>query len=374
MPLQRTNLLIEMGRIPATFQGTPDEFSQVMVKRMRIVSPSGTNFIFIGDVEPSSNVGPWLKGGTQWWVFDETTKRYVPLDISESDTEWFWVGATTPPNSTPAIWLKTTSGTSTDAPVSGQPIGWYQFNGSTWVPFTEIQDRSITQAKLDWTHLFYGTSTGANSYSLSISPSSGFSLGNGIDSTFWAVVKFSASNTGASTLNVNGSGAKPITKLAGNPLVSGDILAGNIYVLVYDGANFQLINPSLNQSPTATIAHGIPTFITPVVVTSSGAAVPFTTYSGLAAAGVPATASAIILQADGGSTESNCFVNVRKASGSPSYVLLRAGAIQAGADQVVTANQGIYPFNVSGAVLSFDYEIPLAFDVDLTIRLVGYIT
>ena len=61
MALKSTNLIIEMGPIPPTFQGTPQDLATDMVQRMRIVSPSGTNFIYTGDVEPTSNAGPWLK-------------------------------------------------------------------------------------------------------------------------------------------------------------------------------------------------------------------------------------------------------------------------------------------------------------------------
>lgn len=61
MPLQDTNLIIQAGPLPSTFCGTPQELVVAMVRRMKIVSASGTNFIFVGDVEPTSNVGPWLR-------------------------------------------------------------------------------------------------------------------------------------------------------------------------------------------------------------------------------------------------------------------------------------------------------------------------
>lgn len=138
MALQDTNLIVQMGPIPTTFRGTPAEFAVEMVRRMKIVSPTGTNFFVIGDVEPTSNQGPWLKGGTQWWVFSEDTKRYVPLDISASETRWYWMGNSVPPDINPPVWLKTTRDqTDTDSSF-GEPIGWYQWNGSAWVPFNSI--------------------------------------------------------------------------------------------------------------------------------------------------------------------------------------------------------------------------------------------
>lgn len=138
MALQNTNLLIQMAPLPATFKGTPNDWAVEMVRRMRIVSPTGTNFIFIGDVEPTSNVGPWLRGGTQWWVFDNDIKRYVPLDISASETKWFQVGNTTPATSDPPVWLKTTKDQTEADPSIGRPISWYVFDGTNWVPFNGI--------------------------------------------------------------------------------------------------------------------------------------------------------------------------------------------------------------------------------------------
>jgi hypothetical protein len=47
-------------------------------------------------------------------------------------------------------------------------------------------------------------------------------------------------NTGATTINVNGLGAKAVVNTDGSPLVAGTLLAGQIAELVYDGAQFQL--------------------------------------------------------------------------------------------------------------------------------------
>lgn len=134
MALQDTNLILSVGKLSPSFRGGPQELLDEIVHRSKIVSPTGTNFIFIGDVEPTSDVGPWLKNGVSWFVFDEETKRYVPLDISESETQWFHVGNSTPTTSTPAVWLKTTANATEASPSVGQPVGWYQFNGTAWVP------------------------------------------------------------------------------------------------------------------------------------------------------------------------------------------------------------------------------------------------
>lgn len=132
MALRSTNLLIEMGQIPPTFRGTPNQFANEMVRRMKIVSPSGTNFIFIGDVEPTSNVGPWLKDGIAWFVFNEDLKRYVPLDISASETRWYFIGASTPAGSEPPLWLRTTRDADEADPSYGDAIEWLTWTGAAW--------------------------------------------------------------------------------------------------------------------------------------------------------------------------------------------------------------------------------------------------
>jgi hypothetical protein len=138
MALIDTNLLILMAPIPPTFRGSPQQLSAEMIRRMKIVSGSGSSFFVISDVEPSSNVGPWLKGGTQWFVFSNETNRYVPLDISASETRWFHMQNSTPSSSVPAVWLRTERDQTTTDLSFGRALGWYEWTGSAWRPFNSI--------------------------------------------------------------------------------------------------------------------------------------------------------------------------------------------------------------------------------------------
>lgn len=61
------------------------------------------------------------------------------------------------------------------------------------------------------------------------------------------IVRFKAANTntGAATIDVDGLGAKNIYKISGGAigaLSAGDIIAGGMYELAYDGTQFQLLN------------------------------------------------------------------------------------------------------------------------------------
>ena len=82
------------------------------------------------------------------------------------------------------------------------------------------------------------TASGTNTYTATVNPAI-TSYQTGYLQTF----KFTNANTGASTLNVNGLGAKSLVKDgAGTALASGDLKANTTYLLSYDGTNFQVLN------------------------------------------------------------------------------------------------------------------------------------
>jgi hypothetical protein len=83
--------------------------------------------------------------------------------------------------------------------------------------------------------------------------------------------KANTANTGAATLNVNSLGAKTIVKGISSTLDDGDIAAGQLCMVIYDGTNFVLNSPlakttytngvttkdTTNASTTQSIAHGL---------------------------------------------------------------------------------------------------------------------
>jgi hypothetical protein len=56
-------------------------------------------------------------------------------------------------------------------------------------------------------------------------------------------VKVANPNTAATTINVNGIGNANVTRGSGTPLFANDVQGGYIALLVYDGTEFQLLNP-----------------------------------------------------------------------------------------------------------------------------------
>ena len=65
-----------------------------------------------------------------------------------------------------------------------------------------------------------------------------------------------STNTGACTLNINAIGAKAITKNGTTALTAGDIVSGAVIQVVYDGTEFQLLNPTALPSGVITLWSG----------------------------------------------------------------------------------------------------------------------
>lgn len=79
-----------------------------------------------------------------------------------------------------------------------------------------------------------------------------------------AVFVPTVSNTGATTLNISGLGAKEIVSVAGVPLVAGDITAGRFYTAFYDGVRFRLDNVTQNYVDQLVISGTVPGVTDPV--------------------------------------------------------------------------------------------------------------
>lgn len=80
-------------------------------------------------------------------------------------------------------------------------------------------------------------------------------------------VKVAANCTGATTANVSGLGPRSVVREDGSPLGAGDVVAGGIALIVYDGINFQLLTPaSLFISQNSLVHYGVDTGSTDALV------------------------------------------------------------------------------------------------------------
>lgn len=141
MALKKTNLILKGAPLPVDFEGDLQALFEAMIERLSILSPVGTNFFVVGDIEPSSDLGPWLKGGTQWWVFSASAGRYVPIDISASLPKFAFIQPDDPGepgDEDPLIWIRT---------VEDRIAGLYGWNGTAWKASGNIPNSGPTSQR-----------------------------------------------------------------------------------------------------------------------------------------------------------------------------------------------------------------------------------
>ena len=99
----------------------------------------------------------------------------------------------------------------------------------------------------------YGVTTGsADTYAVTLDPAPA----SYVDGMALAV-KINVNNTGASTINVNSLGAKPIKKPNGNDVSAGNLKTGSIYSMRYNGTNFILQgSDAAGDATTADVLSG----------------------------------------------------------------------------------------------------------------------
>jgi hypothetical protein len=221
-----SQLLIEMAPLDPTFAGTPQKFADKWLQQIRIVSPFGFLTFVVGDVEPRQNVGPWLKGGLSWRVWDSVTRRYVPLDVSDTPT-----------------------GRKVDA-LNALVALVFDSNGKlrdgvVWR--TEcLADRIVTQPKLHWNSCFYVFAAGATTYTAALRNSDGSiatpALGDGVNTSCGLLAKFQYVNAAGATLALNGGPAYPIRRDATVAAGANELQPNRIYQLAFDGTGWQVIN------------------------------------------------------------------------------------------------------------------------------------
>lgn len=108
-------------------------------------------------------------------------------------------------------------------------------------------DNKVTSHLDDYVkHPAYAVATGsANAYSVTLNPApTSYVEGMAI------AVKINVDNTGPSTIDINGLGTKSIKKPNGNDVAAGNLKAGSIYTLRYNGTNFILQGEGSDFSDT----------------------------------------------------------------------------------------------------------------------------
>jgi hypothetical protein len=111
----------------------------------------------------------------------------------------------------------------------------FRDSGTAWVNVTPTLSAAAITAIQQESYIYAADTGAANAYVVSLASAPTIVAGSLI------VMKAAHANTGASTLAVNGASAVAITKNGGTALSGGEISAGQIVFLVYDGTEYQLI-------------------------------------------------------------------------------------------------------------------------------------
>lgn len=151
----------------------------------------------------------------------ERFEAYVAAITATTTGGIQWVADDTAPASLDSYWLRLDS--------NGRPIEalkWSDADG-IWLRWFDL--------------MVFGTDTGAaNAYAITNTPAftavTAYKVGKSY--TFIAA----NANSGASTFNVDGMGAKTIKKNTNEDLAQGDIKAGQVVTVVYDGTYFQTVS------------------------------------------------------------------------------------------------------------------------------------
>ena len=109
--------------IPSTFEGTPDQFAQALVARLSINASGSLTFYVTGPTAPTYNAGPWLKNGTEWWVWNNTTGAYVPITLDPASLQ-YTASQLAPDHTVYTFWIKLDS--------NGNPLGIYYWYSGAW--------------------------------------------------------------------------------------------------------------------------------------------------------------------------------------------------------------------------------------------------
>jgi hypothetical protein len=149
---------------------------------------------------------------------------YAAALIGNLNTGAEWASSQTVPGNTGLYWLRTD--------ISNRPVEVLKFSSAAGdAQFIRLSSEVV----------FAGTSTGAAGVYAVINsppyPSPASAYRTGQIYTFLA----NHTNTAGCTLNVDGQGAKTITKDGTAALSANDILTGQVVSVLYDGVNFQLL-------------------------------------------------------------------------------------------------------------------------------------
>ena len=147
-------------------------------------------------------------------------------------------------------------------PTANLPMGTFKFTGLS-AGSAATDSANIAQVQNSFGSFL--TVSGTDTITATVSPSlTAYAAGQ-----MFAFVAANT-NTGAVTINISSLGAKAITKTGNTALVAGDLTANYLFVVVYDGTQFQVVGVSATTFTNLTISGVLTLSGAGVQLTSSG--------------------------------------------------------------------------------------------------------
>jgi hypothetical protein len=147
-------LTFRAAPFPEGYVAGPEQMKNDLVARLYAESTESISFFASGSVAPSSNVGPWLKNGEEWYVWSSTLAMYVPQVIG-SESLGYVAQLAAPDPTIYTFWIELNG--------SGKAIAIKYYSGGAWKDVYEDKfaayDADITAIEADITSIETDIST-----------------------------------------------------------------------------------------------------------------------------------------------------------------------------------------------------------------------
>jgi len=117
-------LTFRAAPLPERYKADPEQFKNDIVARLYAESGESIAFFASGSVAPSSNVGPWLKNGQEWWVWSDDVGGYIPMLVPQ-ETLKYAVQSAEPDPTKYLFWIQLDG--------LGSPLALKTYYGAAWV-------------------------------------------------------------------------------------------------------------------------------------------------------------------------------------------------------------------------------------------------